>query len=108
MNTIRYNNFTEFYNDHKDSFRNPNVNNQRLGILINTIGGLDKGCSCSKKSRLSLCQKDYRKIGNFMSMDAVEAMRLKNPDTIHEFSDGIDVFYIIPASGEPYWTPYAG
>ena len=103
MSTIRYNNFTEFYNDNSETLANSE--NKRLRNLMKTIAGLDKGCSCSKKGRVKTCEKEYRKMGLVFDQDAVSRLKAAKPDTTYEFSNKeAGVFYVIPASGEPYRT----
>jgi hypothetical protein len=103
LNAIRYNNFTEFYNDNNETLANPT--SKRLRALMKTIAGLDKGCSCSKKSRVSSCEKEYRKMFKLLDQDAVSKLRAAKPDTTYEFSNKeVGVFYVVPATGEPHRT----
>ena len=100
MSTIRYNSFTEFYNDFKHDFSQ--TANQRLSKWWSTISGLPKGCGCSRKARIKSCHKEYLKSSIVLSQTEINIMKMKNPNKTYEFADGDAVFFTIPPVGDPF------
>ena len=104
MNVKRYKSFQEFHAEFKEEFTNSA--NQRLNYWFNTIGTLAQGCGCTRKQRAKICYKEYRKIAHVLKPENVSLMKLKYPNHTFEFSEGDELFWVIPAKGHqfsPQW-----
>jgi hypothetical protein len=93
MSAFRYNNFTEFYNDYKMEFSNSQ--NQRLVNLFNTIANLGKGCGCTRRKRTQFCSLEYRKVGEILTPQNIQLMKMKHPMMKLEFAEVNAVFHVI-------------
>tara|TARA_B100000676_G_C17931775_1_gene761285 strand:- start:338 stop:625 length:288 start_codon:yes stop_codon:yes gene_type:complete len=93
MNTKRYSNFTEFFNDFKEEFLR--TQNQRLFALFNTIATLSQGCGCTRRYRTGKCSEEYRNLPQYIAPENVQVMQMKFPNTKFELAEGDEVFHVI-------------
>lgn len=93
MNTKRYSNFTEFFNDFHDEFSRSN--NQRLVQFINTIATLSQGCGCTRRQRTEWCSREYHAIPEILDELNVHLMKMKFPQTRFEFTEAGNLFHVI-------------
>ena len=93
MNVVKYNNISGLYAEYHVEFLRSN--NERLQQFFNVMSTLGQGCGCTRRQRTEWCSVEYRSLGQILNEDNIRLMRLRNPDSRLEFSEGDEVFYVI-------------